>query len=91
MSFQDELQKVEEILGEKVERPVERYEGYSFGERVRVVEDDDRDGLFAGDEGYLVLQEVGAAEYGNVRTDVGILMDGYDSPQSTDIDNIEPA
>lgn len=91
MPFEDELQKVEELIGQKIERPVERYDGWSFGERVRVIEDDERDGLCAGDEGYLVLQEVGGAQYGNVRTDVGVLMDGYDTPLSTDLDNLESA
>lgn len=91
MAFEDELKKVEEILGEKIESPVERFDGWSFGERVRAVEDDDREGVCAGDEGYLVLQRVGSAEYGNVRTDTSILIDGQDSPLSTDLDNIEPA
>jgi hypothetical protein len=91
MAFRDELQKIEELIGEKIPQPVESYDGWSFGERVRVIEDDDREGLCAGDEGYLVLQTVGAAQYGNVRTDVGVLMDGYDSPLSTDLDNLEAA
>lgn len=91
MTFEDELKKVEEILGSKIARPVESYDGWSFGERVRAIEDDERDGISAGDEGYLVLQEVGAVEYGNVRTDTAILIDGYDDPCSTDLDNIEPA
>lgn len=91
MAFRDELQKIEEILGEKIPEAVEQYDGWSFGERVRAIEDDDREGLYSGDEGYLVLQRVGAAQYGNVRTDVAIVVDGQDVPLSTDLDNIESA
>lgn len=91
MAFSDELKKVEELTSDPIERPVEKHEGWSFGERVRAIEDDERDGVFAGDEGYLVLQEVGSTEYDSVRVDVAILLDGTDSPISTDVYNIESA
>src|SRR4051812_48945609 len=59
------------------DRPVEKHDGWHFGERVRVVYDSPDDmGPFEGDLGYVVIEEVGAPEHGNVRIDLAVITDG---------------
>jgi hypothetical protein len=90
-SFVMAQERVKELQsGEPVERPVEEYKGWHFGELVRVLEDHPG-GPNVGDEGTLVLQEVGSPEYGNVRIDVSILLDGWDCPMDVNIAAIEAA
>jgi hypothetical protein len=56
----DELvAQVREQTGYTAERAVLRFNEWTFGERVRIVEDDDGGGLCSGEEGVLVLEEVG--------------------------------
>ena len=87
--FQQEVDRVEEILGDAIDRPVEEHEGWHFGERVRVIEDDEVHGFYEGDEGVLVISRVGSAEYRNERVAVSILIDGTDSPMEIDTMAIE--
>lgn len=72
------------------ERKVETHEGWTYGERVRVVQDDENEGLFEGTEGNLLIEKLGAAEYGNVRVGVFFVEDGMDGPvEVRDYDYIE--
>lgn len=88
--FEAKVAKLREA-GATIERPVEEFEGWTFGERVRVVEDDEDNGLFEGDEGTLVPEEVGAPEYGNVQVKLYLLIDDTDCPIGVTADQIEPA
>ncbi|MGH2897173.1 MAG: hypothetical protein ACRDMZ_00750 [Solirubrobacteraceae bacterium] len=83
--------KLQEEAGQEVEveRPVAECGGWHFGERVRVIDDDEESGMFAGDEGWLVLETVGAAEHGNERVCFGVLADGFADPVEVQPDNIE--
>lgn len=90
-TFEEAISRVEAILGEQINRPVAEHDGWHFGERVRIIDDDDDKGVFAGDEGHVVIEKVGAPEYGNVRTCVAVLVDGTDAPTEVGLDNIEPA
>jgi hypothetical protein len=73
------------------ERAVASHEGWNYGERVRIVEDDEREHLYAGEEGYVIISEVGAPEYGNVRISLCILLDDTDCPMPVSPFNIESA
>lgn len=88
-TFEEELGRINGLLGDEVSRPVKDAHGWSFGERVRVIEDDENAGVFENDEGWIVLESVGAAEYGNVRTAFMILLDGSDCPIEIPFDIIE--
>lgn len=88
-SFEAAQNRIAEILGERINRPVEEMDGWHFGERVRLVEDTDMGG--AGEEGWLILEVVGSAQYRNERTVAGILLDGTDVPDEVSLDLIESA
>lgn len=83
-NLQDTIAKICNETGldkeDAAERAVAEHNAWHFGERVRIVEDDEGRGLYAGEEGYLLIHEVGAPEHNNVRVSMSILMDGYDSP-----------
>lgn len=89
-TFEEEVARVRK-MGIEVDRPVKEHDGWQFGERVRVIEDDEPHGMYASDEGILVIEEVGSAEHGNVRTAVCILIDDTDCPMEADLFNIEGA
>lgn len=72
-----------------IDRPVAEYEGWHFGERVRVIEDDEEAGAFEGDEGWLTLEMVGAPEHGNERVSAGFLGEGMADPIEISLDSIE--
>lgn len=76
---------------EVAERAVLEHDGWRFGERVRVVEDDEDEGVCSGDVGFVLLNEVGAAQYRNVRVSVSILPDGMDAASEVDPSNLESA
>jgi hypothetical protein len=93
MSLAETIKKIEQETGyveDEPARAVEEHEGWHYGERVRIVEDDDDEGLFADDTGYLILSEVGARKYGNLHTKPYFLPDGMDTPLPVSLDNIEP-
>lgn len=73
------------------DRLVLSYEGFTFGDRVRVIDDDEENGLYADEEGYAVISKAGAAEYRNVRTVLAVLVDGTDCPMEAHPDNLEAA
>jgi hypothetical protein len=57
-TFEEKVAELRE-QGIEIDRPVPESEGWKFGERVFVI-DDDRSGLaFAGDEGIVLTEEVG--------------------------------
>lgn len=85
MNFEEALLHLERELGEPPENPLREADGWSFGERVTVIEDDDDHGLCAGDEGMLVIESIGG------RTVHSILMDGNDTTLQVDPDNIDGA
>jgi hypothetical protein len=91
MTFEEAKAKAEAIIGDELDRPIEELDGWHFGERVSVIEDDEPRGVFAGDEGVLLISEVGAPEYRNVRNAFHILIDGTDCPMEVDPLNIEGA
>lgn len=93
-TIEERIEQIKRATGvtddEMFERPVLEHDGYSFGERIRIVADDEQRGLYGGDMGYLILGEVGAPQYGNVRTAMHILIDEYDSLEEVTPDDIEP-
>jgi hypothetical protein len=91
MTFEEAKAHVEAIIGDEFDRPIEELDGWKFGERVRVLDDDERNGVYEGDEGVLLISEVGAPEYGNVRKAFHILIDDQDCPMEIDPFNIEGA
>lgn len=87
-----EVEKVKEATGYDEESPaVLEHAGWTYGERARAIDDDEEHGVFAGDEGYMVPCQVGAAEHGNLRTALYFLADGTNSPVEVDPDNLEEA
>lgn len=83
------LLEVNGIVDDPVVRPVRDYDGWTFGDRVRVLEDDDEAGLSEGEEGVLVLEKVGAPEFNSERVAVSILIDGESSTREVDPGIIE--
>lgn len=73
------------------ERAMPEHAGFSFGDRVRVLEDDEDRGLFEGAEGVLIIEQVGAPEYNNVRTALYFVEDGMESGNEVHADDIEQA
>jgi hypothetical protein len=59
---------------------VKEYEGFTFGERVRVLEGDDDEGVYEGDEGTVIIETLGSAELGSARTAVFLVVDGLIDP-----------
>lgn len=59
--------------------------------RFRVLDDDEREGFYAGTEGEIVLGVVGGAEHGNERVALHYIEDGMDEPtgEVSDLDNFE--
>ena len=89
MTFEEAQAEAAAIMGEPVARPIEECEGWYFGERARVVEDDEDEGAYAGDEGFLIIEIVGSTKYGNERNAFSLIIDGSDSPVSVEADNLE--
>lgn len=85
MKFEEALLHLERELGEPPESPTPEHDGWSFGEKVTVLEDDDDHGLCAGDEGMLVIEVIGG------RIVYSILIDGNDTTLQVDPDNIDGA
>lgn len=77
--FEDRKRELEQHLGNHT-RAVKDYEGFTFGERVRVLEDSEEDGVYAGDEGTVIIEKVGHAGGYNERTGVFLLIDGQIDP-----------
>jgi hypothetical protein len=86
----DPVVAVREATGYEPDRPVLRHDDWSYGDRVRAIADDEDNGVFSGDEGYLILEMVGAPEYHNERVSLGLLAEGFSDPVDVDPDNIEP-
>lgn len=74
-------------------RIVAEYEGFKTGQTIRVLDDAEEDGPFAGtyadDEGELQIEVVGAAKYGNERISFGIKTEHHDEFVEVDPANIE--
>lgn len=75
--------------GVETERPVKEHDGWTIGTRVRVLEDDEDNGLYADTEGIVLPEEVGAVEYQNLHVKLFFLEDGMDAPIDVDPDNLE--
>lgn len=88
MSDHKSIEELEALLDE-LDRKVEEYDGLRFGDRGRIVEDNENLMIYEGEEGYVILETVGAPEYGNVHTGVYFLVDGSDSPMQVTSDLIE--
>lgn len=94
MTLAERIEKLKQDIGfvdEEADRAVDTFEGFTYGERVRVLGDEDSEGLCAGDEGHIVISTVGGAEYRNERVAIAIIVDGMDAPLEVQPDNIEPA
>lgn len=74
---------------EEPARAVLEHEGFTWGDRVRVIEDDEDNGLFEGDEGFVIIGNVGSAEYRNERVMLAFLGDGFTDPNQCTADQIE--
>lgn len=88
MGFSEKLEELRQA-GAEIDRPVERYNGWLFGTRARVLRDSDEDGLSRDELGILVPEEVGNPRYNNVRNRFFILIDGQKCSRSVSPDNIE--
>lgn len=90
-TLEDRIAKVKAATGydDADEEAVLEAEGFTYGDRVRVVEDNEEEGVFAGDEGFVLPCKVGAAAYGNERVMLAFLIDGFDSPVEVTPDSIE--
>jgi hypothetical protein len=71
------------------DRAVLERSGWRFGERVRML--DDQDPFQAGEEGHVVIQEVGSAEFNNRRVAVFFMVEGTDAWDEVDPSNLESA
>lgn len=89
LTLDEAVAAVEKATGFAADRPVAELHGWHYGERVRILEDDDEHGIFAGDEGWLIFEEVGAVEYHNLRVSAGFVPDGQDSGDEVSLDNLE--
>jgi hypothetical protein len=88
MEFKELVEKYRKE-GVEIDRPVEEFEGFAFGDEVRVIEDDEEQGAYAGDEGIAMPEEVGSVEHGNLQVKMYVLVEGYDSTVEVDPDNLE--
>lgn len=77
--FDQKKTELAEYLDER-DRAVKEHDGFVFGERIRVLEDDEDQGLYADDEGVLIIEKVGHPGGHNERTAVYLIVDGTDSP-----------
>lgn len=75
--------RVKSVIDEgiDVERPVETHEGFTFGDRVHLIEEDE--------DCTLVIEIVGGAEYDNERIALFVIPDGTDMPIEAPAWNIE--
>lgn len=86
------IKKVHDATGYvEEEQAVFEYEGWNYGERVRVTVDNDEEGVFSGDEGYLVPCKLGSVEHRSARTALYMLVTGMSSPVEVKPDEIEAA
>jgi hypothetical protein len=76
-------------LGFEFDRPVAELDGWQFGEAVRILEDDEDNGIFEGAEGWIGFERVGSAEYHTERVQPVFYEQHYDSGNEVSLDNIE--
>jgi hypothetical protein len=91
-TIEELIEQVREATGAEPDAPdraVREHEGFTYGDRVRVLDDVEEEGVFADDEGVLVIERVGAAEYQNERVMLGLIPDGMDGAVEVTSDNIE--
>lgn len=93
MSIESKVAELKAKTGfDDLDEAVEEHEGWHYGERVRVVDDvDEETGPWAGDEGYVVINKLGAARYGNERVAIHFLADGTDAPEEVSTFYLEGA
>lgn len=72
----DEI-NLDELLDDP-ERKVEELDGYHFGDRIELI--NDIEFSYAGAQGRLLLETVGAEQYGNLRKQMFFVEDGMDMP-----------
>lgn len=60
---------------------VAEYEGWKTGQKIRALEDDEDEGIYAGDEGTLLIEVVGSPEYGNERIAFSIKTEQMDAAE----------
>ena len=91
MTDEELQQTVDDLRGKgiEIEDPVPEFQGWNFGERVRPIEDDDERGIFADEEGVLVIERVGSENYGNVRVAMYFVADGCDSGNEVTPEDIQ--
>jgi hypothetical protein len=73
-------------------RAVLELDGIRYGTRMRVIDDEDEDdatGPFAGEEGYAIIEIVGAKKYHNEQARLYFLADDMDCPMPMTVDNLE--
>jgi hypothetical protein len=75
--------------GIDIERPVEKCQGFHFGERVRVDEDDPYGYAYTDDTGICVPEEVGDEAHRNKQIKMYLLIDGMGSSVEVDPENLE--
>jgi hypothetical protein len=88
-TFEEAIEHLRTELGEVPERPIAEYDGWSFGERVRVLEDSEE--VNAGDEGMLVIERVGSALHGSERICASILLDDVQATYEVGLSDLESA
>lgn len=85
--FSQRVEKLRKLT--EIDRPVKEKDGWSFGERVTPLEDDEEHGIYTGTDGYLILEEVGGEEYGNLQVKAYYLEDEMDAVNEISLYNIE--
>lgn len=78
-----EFAQAKEELKDKLDDPdraVKKYDDFTFGERVRLLEDNEEEGVFAGEEGRVIIEQLGSEEHGSLRTAVFLVAEGFVDP-----------
>lgn len=88
-SLEDAVRRVLMATSFEPDRPRAVLGEWRYGDRVRAIEDDDEEQFWSGDEGYIVIEEVGAPEHNNVRTVCYFLVDNTDCPVNFHPDAVE--
>jgi hypothetical protein len=92
MTDEEFAAKVAELTGslDNPDAAVKEHDGFTFGERVRVLEGDDDEGVYEGDEGTVIIEALGLAELGSARTAVFLVVDGLIDPVEITGLEVEP-
>jgi hypothetical protein len=87
--FEQAKERLAQYLDDR-DRAVAEKDGWHFGEKVQIIEDAEQpDTVYEGDEGFLILETVGAPEFGNERVAAFIVQPGLVDPVEVDLGNVQ--